>query len=263
VQILHLLKSPKDAWTRVVRKVANDVVHRIFGHLKNEEISSDQKLTKELFIQCFQKGKSTTQKLKGMTNWGDTHVGREILVINTKEEIEKVFTSHLFNKPIPVAIRDNQYFSIIEESERSIVHFRHSFDHELLSCVHQLNCCSEVNEFTIVDQRQTLLKIKEEIEEELVYKFMSNNEKIISTLREVFIEELDNKLTASFEKTDKKIEQVNDQVGQVSDQVGQVSDQVEQVAQHAEQVADGQRVMLEQIYMRLKKMEAKVIKIEN
>ena len=256
MQILHLLKSPKDAWTRVVRKVANDVVHRIFGHLKNEEISSDQKLTKELFIQCFQKGKSTTQKLKGMTNWGDTHVGREILVINTKEEIEKVFTSHLFNKPIPVAIRDNQYFSIIEESERSTVHFRHSFDYELLSCVHQLNCCSEVNEFTIVDQRQTLLKIKEEIEEELVYKFMSNNEKIISTLREVFIEELDNKLSASFEKTDKKIDQVNDQVGQVSDQV-------EQVAQHAEQVADGQKVMLEQIYMRLKKMEAKVIKIEN
>ena len=250
MQILHLLKSPKDAWTRVVRKVANDVVHRIFGHLKNEEISSDQKLTKELFIQCFQKGKSTTQKLKGMTNWGDTHFGREILVINIKDETEKVFTSDLFNKPIPVAIRDNQYFSSIDEGERSTVYFRHSFNHELLSCVHQLNCCSEVNEFMIVDQRETLLEIKEEIIKELVYKFISNDEKIISTLREVFIEELDNKLSTSFEKTDKKIDQVSDQVRQVSDQVEQVSDQVEQVT-------DGQKVMLERIYMRLKRMEYK------
>ena len=92
MQILQLLKSPKDAWTRIVRKVANDTVQRIFNHFKNEEISSEKRLTKELFLQCFQNGKSTTRKIKGLTNWGDTHVGREILVINNKKEIEKVFT---------------------------------------------------------------------------------------------------------------------------------------------------------------------------
>ena len=250
MQILQLLKSPKDAWTRIVRKVANDTVHRIFDHLKNEEISSEKRLTKELFLQCFQKGKSTTRKIKGLTNWGDTHVGREILVINDKKEIEKVFTSHLFKKSIPVAIRDNQYFSSTEDCAKSTFEFRHCFDFELSSCVHQINCCSDLNEFSIVDQRETILEIKEEIEKNLLYKFLSSDEKVISTLREVLIEELDHKISTSFEKTDKKIDHV-------SGQVEEVAQQVEEVAQQAEHVAHKQNDMLERLYMRVKRMEEK------
>ena len=243
MQILQLLKSPKDAWTRIVRKIANDAVHRIFDHFKNEEISSEKRLTKELFLQCFQNGKSTSRKIKGLTNWGDTHVGREILVINNKKESEKVFTSHLFKKSIPVAIRDNQYFSSTEDCEKSTFQFRHCFDFELSSCVHQINCCSDLNEFSIVDQRETILEIKEEIEKNLLYKFLSNDEKIISTLREVLIEELDHKISTSFEKTDKKIDHV--------------SGQVEEVAQQVEHVAHKQNDMLERLYMRVKRMEEK------
>ena len=121
MQILQLLKSSKDAWTRVVRKVANDVVYRIFNHFKNEDICAEERLTKKLFLTCFQKGKSTPRKMKGVTNWGETHVGREILIKNKNEETEKVLTSHLFNQPIPVDIRDNQYFCMTEDCETELV----------------------------------------------------------------------------------------------------------------------------------------------
>ena len=242
MQILQLLKSPKDAWTRVVRKIANDVVYRIFHYFKNEEISAEARLTKKLFLTCFQKGKSTPRKIKGVTNWGETHVGREILLKTNNDGTEKVSTSNLFNQPIPVAIRDNQYFCSTEDWERSTSNFRHCFDFE--TCEHQMNPSSEINEFSIVDQQETLLEMKPEIEKDLLNKFMSSDEKIISTLREVFVEELDHKISTSFEKTDNKIDNVSDQVGHVSQQVEQVSN-----------VIVGQDDMLERIYMRLKRME--------
>ena len=218
------------------------MVYRIFNHFKNEEISAEARLTKKLFLSCFQKGKSTPRKIKGVTNWGETHVGREILLKTNNDGTEKVSTSNLFNQPIPVAIRDNQYFCSTEDWERSITNFRHCFEFE--TCEHQMNPSSEINEFSIVDQRETLLEMKPEIEKDLLNKFMSSDEKIISTLREVFVEELDHKISTSFEKTDNKIDNVSDQVGHVSQQVEQVSN-----------VIVGQDDMLERIYMRLKRME--------
>ena len=218
------------------------MVYRIFNHFKNEEISAEARLTKKLFLTCFQKGKSTPRKIKGVTNWGETHVGREILLKTNNDGTEKVSTSNLFNQPIPVAIRDNQYFCTTEERERSTSNFRHCFDFE--TCEHQMNPSSEINEFSIVDQQETLLEMKPEIEKDLLNKFMSSDEKIISTLREVFVEELDHKISTSFEKTDNKIDNVSDQVGHVSQQVEQVSN-----------VIVGQDDMLERIYMRLKRME--------
>ena len=218
------------------------MVYRIFNHFKNEEISAEARLTKKLFLTCFQKGKSTPRKIKGVTNWGETHVGREILLKTNNDGTEKVSTSNLFNQPIPVAIRDNQYFCSTEDWERSTSNFRHCFEFE--TCEHQMNPSSEINEFSIVDQRKTLLEMKPEIEKDLLNKFMSSDEKIISTLREVFVEELDHKISTSFEKTDNKIDNVSDQVGHVSQQVEQVSN-----------VIVGQDDMLERIYMRLKRME--------
>ena len=35
VQILHLLQRPFDSWTKTIRKVAKDVVHRIFNGLED------------------------------------------------------------------------------------------------------------------------------------------------------------------------------------------------------------------------------------
>ena len=232
------------------------MVYRIFNHFKNEEISAEARLTKKLFLTCFQKGKSTPRKIKGVTNWGETHVGREILLKTNNDGTEKVSTSNLFNQPIPVAIRDNQYFCSTEDWERSTSNFRHCFEFE--TCEHQMNPSSEINEFSIVDQRETLLEMKPEIEKDLLNKFMSSDEKIISTLREVFVEELDHKISTSFEKTDKKIDNVSDQVEQVSQQAAQVSQQVDQVSQQVEQVSNvivGQDDMLERIYMILKRME--------
>ena len=230
------MKSPNDAWNRVVRKVAGDVVHRLFESFSDEELASERRLTKELFIRCFQKGKSSTRKFKGITNWGDTHVGREIQVTNDKEENEKMLTAHLFNKPIPVIIKDNQCFSSYEEYKRSKFLFRHSFEHERSSCVHPIDPI-EANKFLVADQRENLLLAKEKIEKELAYKFKSSDEKIITTLKEVFIEELENKVTTSLDKTDKKIDQVSEQIENVAHGIGAQED------------------MLSQIFMILKRMQ--------
>ena len=222
------MKSPNDAWNRVVRKVAGDVVHRLFESFGDEELASERRLTKELFIRCFQKGKSSTRKLKGITNWGDTHVGREIQVTNDKEENEKILTAHLFNKPIPVIIKDNQCFSSYEEYKRSKFLFRHSFEHERSSCVHPIDPI-EANKFLVADQRENLLLAKEKIEKELAYKFKSSDEKIITTLKEVFIEELENKVTTSLDKTDKKIDQVSEQIENVAHGIGAQEDMLSQI----------------------------------
>ena len=222
------MKSPNDAWNRVVRKVAGDVVHRLFESFSDEELASERRLTKELFIRCFQKGKSSTRKLKGITNWGDTHVGREIQVTNDKEENEKMLTAHLFNKPIPVIIKDNQCFSSYEEYKRSKFLFRHSFEHERSSCVHPIDPI-EANKFLVADQRENLLLAKEKIEKELAYKFKSSDEKIITTLKEVFIEELENKVTTSLDKTDKKIDQVSEQIENVAHGIGAQEDMLSQI----------------------------------
>ena len=211
VQILYILKTPNDAWTRMIRKLASDVVHRIFHSFGNEENSAKNRLTKELFLQCFEDGQSTSRKIKGITNWGDTHVGREILVKNSQGKNEKFSTSHLFVKPNPVLIRNKHCFSSVEEHKNPEFLYRHYFEHELdLSA--QLIDSNLTNAFMKIDQRENLLEMKATIEKDLALKFMSSDDRIILAMREVLIAEFDKTISSSFEKTDKKIDNVIEQV---------------------------------------------------
>ena len=245
------MRSPNDAWTRILRKVAHDVVHRIFDAFSDKEISAQERLTKDLFIHCFQKGKSTKRHMKGITNWGDTHVGREIQVENDKGENEKIFTSTLFKKPIPVIIKDNQCFCSTKEHDSSNFLFRHCFEHELSSsCVHPIDP-SGAKVFLAVDQKETLLLAKDKIESELAYKFKSDDKKIIETLRDVFIEELDNKITSSLDKTDKKIDHVSEQIEKVAHGNDQTDEKIDLVSEKI----GGQEALLYRIYGRLKRMQ--------
>ena len=81
----------------------------------------------------------------------------------------------------------------------------------------------------VADQRENLLLAKEKIEKELAYKFKSSDEKIITTLKEVFIEELENKVTTSLDKTDKKIDQVSEQIENVAHGIGAQEDMLSQI----------------------------------
>ena len=254
MQILHILKSPNDAWTRMIRKLASDVVHRIFHSFSNEDISVKNRLTKELFLQCFQDGQSTSRKIKGITNWGDTHVGREILVKNSLGENEKFFTSHLFIKPNPVLIRNKQCFSSAEEYKSPEFLYRHYFEHELdLSA--KLIDSDLTNAFMKIDQRENLLEMKATIEKDLALKFMSSDDRIILAMREVLIAEFDKSISSSFEKTDKKIDNVSEQIENVTEKIENVGEQVEHFEENMQQIAQGQDDMLHRIYMRLKRLE--------
>ena len=245
----------------MIRKLASDVVHRIFHSFGNEEISARNRLTKELFLQCFQDGQSTSRKIKGITNWGDTHVGREILVKNSQGENEKISTSHLFIKPNPVLIRNKQCFSSGEEHKNPEFLYRHYFEHELdLSA--QLIDSDLTNAFMKIDQRENLLEMKATIEKDLALKFMSSDDRIILAMREVLIAEFDKSISSSFENTDKKIDNVSEKVENVSEKIENVGEQVEQInqgqenmQQNMQQIAQGQHDMLHRIYMRLKRLE--------
>ena len=56
VQFLYLLRTPVDAWTKAMKKLAKDVVHRTFDSFSDENISFHQQLTKELLIRSFLNG---------------------------------------------------------------------------------------------------------------------------------------------------------------------------------------------------------------
>ena len=192
---MHLLRSPHDAWTRILRKVASDTVHRIFDSFTTKEIAAKQNLTKEVFLYCFLKGKSTTRNLKGLTNRGNTNVGREIKVRNGKGT-EKYFTSDLFQNPKTVMVQDNQCFSPSSvEDENPKFLFRHCFKHESAGCAHPIDSC-DTKIFLAIDKSQSLLEVKEEVVKELTNKFLS--------LPDVFIEH--------FDKTDKKIDNIGKQI---------------------------------------------------
>ena len=262
-----MLKSPNDAWTRVVRKVASDVVHRIFDSFSNEEVSAEQRLTKELFISCFLSGKSTTDYKKAVTKWSDTrledkvlgmkvlkpdtHAGREIIVKNSKEESEKYYTSHLFMKPNAFVIKDNKCFSSAEEQKNPEFMFRHCFEHELESCVHPIHITS-TGTFLTVDQRENLLAMKEKVEKELTHQFMSSHDQIISTMREVLVEEFEKSISSSFDKTDKKIDLVSEQIQKTAHTQENMLDLV---SEQIQETAHVQEDMLSRIYMRLKRLE--------
>ena len=263
VQFLHMLKSPNDAWTRVVRKVASDVVHRIFNSFSNEQISAEQRLTKKLFICCFLRGKSTTDYLKGITKWSDTrledkvcklkvlkpdtHAGRQIVVKNSQGETEKYFSSHLFLRPNAFVIKDKQCFSNSEEHKNPEFMFRHCFEHELESCVHPIHLTS-TGTFLTVDQQKTLLQMKEKVEKELAHQFMSSHDKIILTMREVLAKEFEKSISSSSDKTNKKIDLVSEQIGEIQGEIQETAGQIQETAHIQEN-------MLSRIYMRLKRLE--------
>ena len=112
-----MLRFPQDAWTKVAKKIAGDVVHRLFDYLGKVEESSNKNLTSEMVIDCFLKGKSVIRSLKGIAKQRNPYLGREIKITNENGVSDKLFTSHLFEKPKALLTTDeNMWFSPSEGS---------------------------------------------------------------------------------------------------------------------------------------------------
>ena len=60
--------------------------------------------------------------------------------------------------------------------------------------------CNETELFLTVDQRESLMEMRESVENEVAQKFLSNDTKVIIALKEVITEE--------FKKTDEKLDHI-------------------------------------------------------
>ena len=78
---MTLLKDPVDSWTKAMAKIAEDAVHRMFDHLSRVEGS--RKLDKELLLECFVKGRSSSKFYAEIKN-KKRDPGRQIYVKQSK-----------------------------------------------------------------------------------------------------------------------------------------------------------------------------------
>ena len=103
---MTLLKDPVDSWTKAMAKIAEDAVHRMFDHLSRVEGS--RKLDKELLLECFVKGRSSSKFYAEIKN-KKRDPGRQIYV---KQSNDPYLTSDLFE--LPLVVHENSFHNIIK-----------------------------------------------------------------------------------------------------------------------------------------------------
>ena len=175
-----------------MKKLASDVTHRVFDALsKQDENNTIKVFDKNTFIRSFLEGKSESKWGKAIKKQ-KVNLGRELKV--KFKGAEKIFlTFHIFEKPISLRLTTTgQYFSAdkMHISEKYL--FRHAFDFERINLCHPVNKDNLfLNDFRKSDKLNDLSKIKDEVIKELAHKFVSNDVKIIETLKEVISEKFD------------------------------------------------------------------------
>ena len=94
IQFCHLLKEPKQSWTRAMKTLAKDSVHRIFDQLAKEEFDT---LSQDLITDCFLKGNS---KFMDWSTLGKSVIKGGLYRGETIETQQgKLTTADLFEKP--------------------------------------------------------------------------------------------------------------------------------------------------------------------
>ena len=111
-------------------------------------------LTKEIFLRAFQDGKSNKHWNVKKGIYSD--IGHELKVKNREENF---WTSNLFQDPNVLMFQEGKYYSTKENITTGKYLFRHSFDYEVLKCVHPLKP-NDIAIFLNFDQREKLLQMK-------------------------------------------------------------------------------------------------------
>ena len=106
VPFSKLLENPVDAWTKIMGKLSQDAVFRIFDYLK-EEIDNidDKEITKQFLLKAFLLGKSNLKTWKKVTC---QECGRKIKM-KTESGVENIImTSEVFDKPLQIMFKNGQ-----------------------------------------------------------------------------------------------------------------------------------------------------------
>ena len=115
-QFVNLLKSPVDSWSKVMWKLAADVVYRMFDGLAN--IEEHQNLTKDLIIKCVLMGQSNTTNYFTAAVKRTKHLGKQIKVKKGTEE-KNLSASKLIERPQVLYKLDDIWFSKVETKEEN------------------------------------------------------------------------------------------------------------------------------------------------
>ena len=126
------------------------------------------------------------------------------MVVNRDGDEKSYLTSNIFEKPRTLLTKGiGQYFSKQSAASSEKYLFRHTFSFEEDECQHPINLDDpQLTVFLNADKYVELMRIKDDIIDELTYKFMTNDKKVIITMKEV--------LNEHFEKTDKKLDNISD-----------------------------------------------------
>ena len=126
------------------------------------------------------------------------------MVVNRDGDEKSYLTSNIFEKPKTLFTKGiGQYFSKQSAATSEKYLFRHTFSFEENECKHQISLDDpQLTVFLNADKYVELMRIKDEIIDELTYKFMANDKKVIITMKEV--------LNEHFDKTDQKLDNLSD-----------------------------------------------------
>ena len=155
-------------------------------------------------------GKSIKSQVKRITNRGEANVGREILTIKEDGVEENFLTADLIEKATPVVIKNDVRFGdLCFTKEKGTINkkflLRHHNDADDDQTAFKFPTkCNETELFLTVDQRESLMEMRESVENEVAQKFLSNDTKVIIALKDVITEE--------FKKTDEKLDHISEQI---------------------------------------------------
>ena len=157
IQFCYLLNDPIDSWTKAMRKLAEDSVHRIFDQLSREDDGTS--LTKAMIIDCFLKGRSERSSVFKLVSKRKWFVGGEIKTKNRGT----YHTSDLLKKPVR--------WDLYDPNKRDTYNFlyRHPFEHEPNE--------NNPSNYESMDQFQALLEMKSDLKPS-IEKELSNDKKI-------------------------------------------------------------------------------------
>ena len=190
-----------------MKKIAGDIVHRIWDGLSKIEIV-DKPLDKKTLFQCFLAGKSVARYWKKAVKNGRSDLGRELIVNHDGDE-KSYLTSDLFEKPRTLKTTGiGQYYSskqLTASTDKYLL--RYSFDFEEDECQHHIRVNDpHLTNFLNADKYLELMRMKDEVIDELAYKFLADDKKVILTMKDV--------LNEHFEKTGQKIDYLSDRFNQ-------------------------------------------------
>ena len=164
----------------MLNKIAEDAVHRMFHHLLKKGHKKPKKLTESMLTKCFLRGKSKKKFLK--------QGGFPGAKIKMKTSKDPLYTAKLFQKPLVVHVIEGKGIQTTSLEITYKKRYRHAFPCEIpygrftwpieSSDLKKLKKDIQAN----CDDHKKLSDMKDSIQDKIIEKYKSNNEKLVKMM---------------------------------------------------------------------------------